>query len=151
MKKKFIKAFSLIEVLVSLFIIMILVLSVYPLINFSLQITADNKNQVQAINIANQKLEQIRNLPYNDIGTIDGVVPGVIPDSEVIIRNGKFNINTTVVFFDDDYDGLLEDANDDFIDYKKVTVRVTWQGRAGEKQVIMSSVFIPPTQEIPEG
>jgi len=146
------KAFSLIEILVSLFIIMVLVLSIYPLINFSLQITSDNKNQIQAINIANEKLEQIRALSYDDIGTINGVVPGILPDSEIIIRNGIFNVSTTIMFFDDDYDGLLSEENDDFIDYKEATVRVSWRAKTGEKQVIMSSFFIPPTsQDIPEG
>lgn len=152
MKTEILKAFSLIEILVSLFIIMVLVLSIYPLISFSLQITADNKNQVQAINIANEKLEQIRALSYDDVGTINGVVPGVLKDDEIIFRNGTFNVSTTITFFDDDYDGLLSEENDDFIDYKKATVRVTWQAKTGEKQVIMSSFFIPPTpQDIPEG
>ncbi|MDD4290484.1 MAG: prepilin-type N-terminal cleavage/methylation domain-containing protein [Patescibacteria group bacterium] len=152
MERRILKAFSLIEILVSLFIIMVLVLSIYPLINFSLQITSDNKNQIQAINIANEKLEKIRALSYDDIGTINGVVPGILEDGEVVIRNGTFNVSTTVMFFDDDYDGLLSEENDNFIDYKKATVRVAWQTRVGEKQVIMSSFFIPPTsQDIPEG
>lgn len=151
MKIKHLIGFSLIEILVSLFIIMVLVSSVYALINYSLQITADNKNYVQAISIANQKLEEIRGLPYDSVGNLGGIPGGIIENDEIILRNGTFNVSTTITFYDDSYDGLLEDENDDFIDYKIATVRVGWRSKNIVKNITMSSKIISPTQEIPEG
>ena len=146
------RAFSLIEVLVSLLIIMILVSSVYSLINFSLQITADNKNNVQAISIANEKLEQIRTLPYDEI-QITGIVDGVLDETyEEVIRNGKFDVYTSVIYVDDPYDGIQNGTDSTFFaDYKKVTVRVSWSSRNETKSVTMFSNIIPATEETSSG
>ena len=98
--------FTLIEVLVSLFIILILMLGLYGLYILSLRITADNKMYVEAINLANQKMERIKNMPYRNIGVIGGVPSGTIPQTETVIRNGMtFTINTYIKYYDDPFDG----------------------------------------------
>ena len=145
--KKRLTGFTLVEVLVSLLISMMLVLGIYSLVVYSLHVTADNKSYIEAVEIANQKMEQIRNLSYNDVGTQSGSPVGVIPEYEYTIR-GKYTVHTNIQFYDDPYDGTLEDSTDDiFIDYKIATVKVSWNGHFGEKNVTVFSKVIPATEE----
>jgi prepilin-type N-terminal cleavage/methylation domain-containing protein len=85
--KKTCKGFTLIEVIVSLLVSMMLIFGIYSLVMYSLHITSDNKFYIEAFEIANQKMEQIRNFPYNDVGTILGSPTGVIPDYEYSLRD----------------------------------------------------------------
>jgi len=142
------KGFSLMEVVVSILVISVVILGIFSLIIFSLNVTTDNKYFVEAIEIANQKLEQIRNLPYDDVGTISGSPAGVIPDYETIVREGSFDIHTTVIFYDDEYDGTFDLGTDNvFLDYKIATIEVAWESKFGSKNVTVFSKVIPNTEE----
>ena len=142
------KGFSLMEVVVSMLVISVVILGIYSLMIFSINVTNDNKYFVEAIEIANQKLEQIRNLPYDDVGTLAGSPVGVIPDYETLVREGSFDIHTTVIFYDDEYDGTLDLGTDNvFLDYKIATVEVTWESKFSSKNVTVFSKIIPNTEE----
>ncbi len=145
--------FTLMEVIVSLFIIMILTLGVYSLVLLFLGITNDNKFYVEAIEIANQRIEQIRNMPYSDVGVISGIPNGIIPQEEIISRSGHYTVNTYVTYFDDPADGRIGSTTPDTIptDYKIATVKVSWQAKSGLKNVTMFSKVIPRTVETNEG
>lgn len=149
MKKKSKKnGFTLIEVLISLSIISLLMIGLYGLTQLSLRITADNSYIVEATEIANQKMEMIRNMRYDDVGTLTGSPRGIIEEYETISRNGIFNVHTMVIFYDDPYDGTLAMGTDDvFIDYKIATIDVSWQGRFGPKKISIFSKIVPNTQE----
>jgi len=142
--------FTLIEVIVSTAILVILALGIFSLILLSLRVTADNKYYVQAIEIANQKMEQIRNLPYDKVGVQGGIPGGSIPQTEIINREGIFTVNTYITYYDDPYDGL---AGSDAIvnDYKIATIKVSWAGKFGNKSVTIFSKIIPRTEETNEG
>jgi len=145
------EGFTLVEVLVSIVIISFLVLGIYSLIIYSYGITSDNKSYIEAMEIANQKMEEIRNFAYVDVGTLGGSPTGVIPDYEYNMR-GRFTVYTTVQFYDDPYDGTLSLGTDDiFVDYKIATVRVSWDGHFGNRAVTVFSKIIPVTEETLEG
>ncbi|MCK5356965.1 MAG: prepilin-type N-terminal cleavage/methylation domain-containing protein, partial [Elusimicrobiales bacterium] len=143
--------FSLIEVLVSVMIISILTLGIYSLIILSLRINIDNGNYVIATELANQKMEQIRNLPYIDVGTLAGNPGGNIPDSETIFRDGEFQVNTSIRYEQDPYDGLVPPADIVFDDYKIATIEVVWNSKSGPKSVSVFSKIIPCTEETDSG
>ncbi len=124
---------------------------IYALINFTLEISNENKHYVEANAIANQKIEQIRNLPYKDIGTISGSPTGTILAEETIITNGTYNIQTDIQFVDDPFDGLASTTDNIFTDYKNVTIKVSWNTKRGEKHFFLSSKIAPPTEEASEG
>ncbi len=142
--------FTLIEVIISVAILVVLALGIFSLILLSLRVTADNKYYVEAIEIANQKMEQIRNLPYSDVGVQSGIPSGNIPQVETINREGTFTVNTYVTYYDDPYDGT---AGADVIinDYKIATIKVGWVGKFGDRDVTIFSKIIPRTEETSEG
>jgi len=144
--------FTLVEVLISLLIISLLMVGLYSLIIISLRVTADNAYTVEATEIANQRMEIIRNMRYDDVGTLTGSPHGIIQEYETIERNGLYNVHTMVVFYDDPYDGTLASGTDSvFVDYKIVTIDVNWQGRFGPKKISVFSKIVPNTQETLSG
>jgi prepilin-type N-terminal cleavage/methylation domain-containing protein len=144
--------FTLIEVIVSLAIITLLMLGLHALIILSLKVTDDNAYIVEATEIVNQRMERIRNMRYDDVGTITGSPHGIIDEYETVNRNGIFEVHTMVIFYDDPYDGTIASGTDNiFVDYKIVTIDVNWQGRYGPKKISVFSKIVPNTEETLSG
>ena len=134
---------SLVNVLVGITIIIIAFLGIWSVFNLSLKIIAENKFRTLASAIANEKIEVIRNLPYDDIGTLGGIPPGSIPQNENLTRNqADFFIETRIFYIDDPYDNLVPD---DLLgaDYKKIKVSVDWPGRTFGDPVISYTTVCP--------
>jgi len=134
------KGFTLIEILVGIALMVIIFLGLYGAFHLGLKVVGQSKAKVTAISLANQKMEEIRNLPYNDIGTIGGIPPGVLPETETIVRNSiKYTIKTTVLYVDDPFDEL---APIDTLptDYKRAKVKVSWEGYFGGEVVLVTDI-----------
>lgn len=136
--------FTLIEVIVSMAILAILIVSLNDLVLQGLKITQNNQLKMAAIILADQKLERIRNLPYTSVGTTGGIVNGVVPDDETVVNgNGTFYINTLVLYVDDPFDGVENGPSlsppqaDDGLptDYKSVKIAVRWSGPFGQREI----------------
>jgi prepilin-type N-terminal cleavage/methylation domain-containing protein len=122
--------FSLIEVLFVIVILAISIMALYSLFNLALRMVWENKARIGATQLANEKLEIFRNLKYNDVGTVGGVVDGVVPENEVVVRNSiNYDVYTNVIYIDDEFDGTWETNPVDTLtsDYKRILVRVSWQ------------------------
>ncbi|NQU77770.1 carboxypeptidase regulatory-like domain-containing protein [Candidatus Falkowbacteria bacterium] len=135
--------FSLISILVGVFIIILAGLGIWNVFNFSLKIIRENKNRTLATAIANEKAEIIRNLPYDDIGTQSGIPAGAIPQVETITRNNsEFTITTSIFYVDDSYDNLVPF---DLLgaDYKKIKLSVEWPGRTYGDPVNSYTTVVP--------
>lgn len=143
--------FGYVELLVSLMIIVILLIGIYSLINLYVMINGENSNYVQAVEIGNQKMERIRNLPYDQVGTIAGSPSGSLPQTETIIKEGTFTVNTLIKYFQDPYDGLVPPADPIFDDYKIATIEVLWNGKYGARKISVFSKIIPRTMETSSG
>ncbi|MBU4347153.1 prepilin-type N-terminal cleavage/methylation domain-containing protein, partial [Patescibacteria group bacterium] len=146
--------FSLIEVLVSVLIVSALTLAIFDLIIYSLKVTADNKFRLAASMITDQKMEYIRNLPYDDIGIAGGMPNGVIPEDETITQNnGIFYVNTFIKYEDDPFDGLYGGVPNDATssDYKIIRVKASWNGPFGQKNVTSSTIIAPRGMETDAG
>jgi len=152
-KARRVSGFSLVETMVSIALIVFLMVSVYSLIVQSLKITNENKTRLAAIVLANQKLERIRNLPYDDIGTVAGIPTGVITDNETVAsNNGRFDVNTVVVYEDDPFDGTALAGSDSLpTDYKSARVRVRWTGFLGLREVSAFTKIAPRGMEAAAG
>lgn len=144
---------GLMEVIVFIAITSVLTLAVYKLIDFSLKINLDNKLKLTANLIASEKIEEIRNLPYVEIGTIGGVVNGEIPDVQQLQNQGSFEVRTFVQYKDDEFDGVSGGEPDDLVptDYKYVKLSVSWQGPFGQEEIINYTTISPDGYEYDAG
>lgn len=78
--------------------------------------------------LANEQFEIIRNLPYADVGLVNGVPPGKLLRSRLITRNGiEFSVITTVRNIDDPFDGTIGGTPNDLspADYKLVALDIS--------------------------
>jgi len=98
------------------------------------------KAKTAAVALANEKMEEIHNMPYDSLTTEHGLIypPGTLKDNEEFVRRGvKFNVNIVISYIDDEYDGNLDGTiigkpKDLYpYDYKKVEVKVSKVGRSG--------------------
>lgn len=102
----------------------------------------ESKNRLGAVALANEKMEIIRNLKYDDIGIVGGVPSGNIAAEEDVIENKRaYHIKTFMQYVDDPFDGISPtDA-----DYKRVKVTVFWTGPNGAmSEFSLISRFVPP-------
>lgn len=140
------KGFSLVEIMISIAILSVVMLAIFNLIIFVVKITKDNGMRLTATAIANQKMEYVRSLPYSSVGTISGMVSGVIPNDENVVRNNiTYRVITTVKYVDDAYDGTISTMPKDLRtnDYKNVAVTVTYYGPFGNKDITAFSIIAP--------
>lgn len=110
------------------------------------------KAKIASVAIANEKMEEMRNMPYDDLATKTGAIypPGDILDEEIVEEKGiRFKVNTAIYYIDDPYDGCADVHVDGVIDsiclqsmpvgkprdiypfdYKKAEVTITKVGRS---------------------
>lgn len=145
------KGFSLIEVLIVVFIMLVVFTSFYSVSTIGTRYIIESKNRLGAVAFVNEKMEIVRNLKYEDVGIQGGIPNGNIPEEEDVMANGRtFHVRTVVQYIDDSLDGLVDDTIPDIIpnDYKVVKIIVSWNDSAGTTQQVSSlSRFVPPGLE----
>lgn len=144
--------FTLIEALIVVFIFSIITLSFYSSMSLGARYIIKSKNNLEAVALAREKMEIVRNLKYDDIGTINGIPNGTIADDEDVLVNGRaYHVRTLVKFDDDAFDGIFP-ADTVSNDYKQVRVMVSWQGDvSANNSVSLTSRFVPPGLEVGTG
>jgi len=132
---------TLVETLVGVALLLVVMLGLYGMFRLSLRAVSQSRARLTALSLANQRIEMVRNMPYDKVGTIGGVPSGSLPQEETITKNNfTYTIKTSVIYVDDPFDGQVPD---DTLpkDYKKVRVEVSWRGVFG----LESSVFLVTT------
>ncbi|HHE45852.1 MAG TPA: carboxypeptidase regulatory-like domain-containing protein, partial [Candidatus Moranbacteria bacterium] len=141
------KGFTFIESLVFLFIFSLVTLTFYHVITVGTNLILVSKNSLGAVALANEKMEIIRNLKYNDVGVVGGACNGNIPQDEDVTENGRtYHVHTLATYIDDSFDGTLGGSPNDtaYEDYKIVKVTVSWNnGGTNKGEVSLSSQFVP--------
>lgn len=138
--------FTLVEVIVDAFVITIVFTALVAGFLIALKTVNGGRARSAASSLANQTLEQLRNLPYNSLSTQHGsILPqGSIPDTQNFVRSGStFVVHTTIIYVDDPFDGCAipiagakyrctdggTSTQQDTVpvDYKRITVTVNQQ------------------------
>lgn len=141
--------FTLIEVLVGTFLMLIVFIGIFGAFQLGLKVVGQSKAKITATALANQKIEMARNLPYNAVGIEGGYPDGEIEASENIpINNIQYTVDTDISYVIDEADGLTEPEDNCINDYKRVRVSVSWSGRFGGEVSLASDVS--PKNEVQE-
>lgn len=124
--------------------------------SFILVLNTVNAGKVRtaATLLANEQMEKLRGLPYNDLATENGTIlpQGEIPDSQTVERSGiSYELETTIITVDDPFDGCAIPSGSEFectngeisesvdtvpVDYKRISVVVRQQNES----LILSSL-----------
>ncbi len=125
-RSRLLTGFSLIDLVISLGIITLLFGGIF-LVYFSIvDSTKNNSIRTEALFLLEQQAEIVRNIPYDQVGTVGGIPSGIIPQSQTItVGDMSFLVNTTVRNIDDPFDGTLGGTPNDTApaDYKFVDLR----------------------------
>ena len=147
------QGFTLIETLIAIAILVIIVFGVMGALIIGIKIIGQSKARVGAVSLTNKRMEMLRNLIYNDIGTVGGIPAGAIPQEETITLNGvEYTLKTSIQYVDDPADG--EGGNDEngiVADYKKARVETSWSGKYTATPVVAVSNFAPKDIETDVG
>ncbi len=143
--------FSLIETIVGTALMLLVFVSIFGVFNMGIKLAGKIKAKAGATALAVERMEMIRNLPYSEVGTVGGMVPGDIPQTETVTLNGiQYTRSVFVNYVDDPRDG--EGSNDEngiVADYKVVRVEVSWPGSS--KSIVFVSNIVPKGIETLEG
>ncbi len=143
--------FSLIETVVGTALMLLVFVSIFGVFNMGIRLAGKIKAKAGATALAVERMEMVRNLPYNEVGTVGGMVSGNIPQTETIILNGiQYTRSVFVNYVDDPKDGEgVNDENGIVADYKVVRVEVAWPGSS--KSTVFVSNVVPKGIETLQG
>ena len=118
---------TLAEILVGTAVFVLISLSVYQSFAGLLNAVRYTRVKVIASNLANEQFEIARNMPYADVGILNGVPVGRIPHIQTLTRDGTtFTVTSTVRAIDDPFDGTIGAGDTSFApDSKLLEVVVT--------------------------
>jgi len=131
------KGFGLVETLVALGIFIAVSVSIYSGFIQLLKVLDVLKTKNLASNLANQQIEIIRSLSYENL---------TVPQIQNIEKGGKvFSITTNLTNADDAFDGLASDdpADSSPIDYKMVEVGVQCTNCTYQEAVVFNTIVSP--------
>ncbi len=134
---------SLIEVLLAIAIFTMVTTALYSLILLALHLVRDDQARLDALAIAQTRIEELRNVPYENVGTVGGIPEGDFLASETSVRNGvTFTTLTDIRYVDDLFDDV---APTDTVntDYKQIDVTITWVGQYVDEPVLLSTIIAP--------
>lgn len=143
--------FSLLEVIVGTALMLTFFLGVFGALNAGVKLVGRSKAKAGALAIANERMENIRNRPYGNVGTAGGIPAGNIPQTSTISLNGiEYTGRTLIQYVDDSKDGLGgADENGITSDYKRVKVAITWPNAS--RPVALISDIMPKGIETTAG
>lgn len=147
------RGFTLVELLVAIGLFGAIFVGVIGGIRIALETTYATRAHATATALAQEQIEYMRSLSYEDIGTTAGIPNGVIPQTQERRVNGiSFRIENLVRYVDDPADGTgADDDNSVTTDYKEMKVTVHWSGRNKERAVALQSLVTPPGIETTAG
>lgn len=136
---------TLIDAVVGSALMLIVFVGIAGAFRLSIDVVINNKARSGAIALANERMEYVRSLSYDSVGTVGGIPAGVIPQSEVVTLNTvSYVLRTTIQYVDDPKDGTgVSDANAITSDYKAVRAEVSWMTRGHARSISLVTRIQP--------
>lgn len=145
------KGFSLIEVLISSAVFLIVAIMAYSSFASIFKLANTNQTRMLATNLADEQFEIIRNMPYSNIGIVNGIPRGTIPASQTLVRGGiSFTSNVTVRNIDLPFDGQLGSTTMNDMspaDNKLVEIEINCSTCENFQPIILSGQVAPKNLE----
>lgn len=137
---------TLLDAVVGTALMLVVFIGIVGAFQLTIAAVSNNKARAGAIALANERLEYIRSLQYDAIGTVGGIPAGALVQSATSTLNDiTYTRRTFVSYEDDPGDGLAgADSNGIIVDYKAVKTSVSWQSRDGTHTITLVTRISPP-------
>ncbi len=146
LKKKSSAGFSLIEVMVGVAIFVIFSVGIYSGVQLVFKVVYQSRLRIVETAILNEQIEIIRNLPFYDVGIIEGNPAGVLTRVVTTTKNNiDFIITRTIRNIDDPYDGLIGGEPNDIApaDYKMVDIEIIC-ATCNQQEALSLTTYLSP-------
>lgn len=145
--------FSLVEVLVVVVVMVIVFGGLFVSFRYTLQLVSLSRANLTALSLATDRMEYLRSLAYDDLGTVLGIPSGSIPQNRTVnLNNIDFNERVLIEFVDDPADGLGSlDDNGVIADYKQIKVEYSWTLNGVSDSLFLVSYIVPKSIETDSG
>jgi hypothetical protein len=139
------RGMTFIDIIVGTSLMLLVFLGIAGAFRLSLELVGSARAKTSALAILNERIEGIRALQYQSIGTVGGIPSGTIPQIESTSLNGvSFSIRTLIQYVDAPQDGLdADDENGVTADYKKVKVEASWMFRGSPRAMSLTTTISP--------
>lgn len=116
---------------------------------YTLELIAQSRAKLSALSLATERMEFFRSLPYDNVGTVTGIIRGPIENNQVLTLNGiDFTERIVIDYVDGLGDGVgVADGNGILEDYKQVKLEYTWDLRGESYDVSLVSNIMPRSIE----
>jgi hypothetical protein len=141
---------TLIDLLISMAILTLLFGAIFLTYYSILGGSANVEERTEASSVVNRQIEILRNLAYDQVGTVGGIPAGIIPQTQAIpFGLHSYNLRTTVRNVDDPFDGTLGGTPNDTApaDYKLVEFEITCSNCQNFRPFSMVSTVAPKNLE----
>lgn len=120
---------------------------------YILDLVTNARVKLSALSAATERIEYIRSLPYDSVGTIAGIPSGPIPQQRLVTLNTyPLHERVLIEFFDDPADGQgAADSNSILADYKRVKIVYSWNVTGATSSVELISTIVPRSIETTAG
>lgn len=138
---------GLLEMVVGVALLTTIFVGLFGVLQLGTRLATDSKARTGALALAQERIEYVRSLQYDDIGTVGGDPSGSLATSENITLNSiNYTRRTLIIYIDDPKDGSGgADSNGITDDYKRVKVDVSWTGPKGrERNTFIVTDVAPP-------
>ncbi len=144
------RGFTLVEVIIAAAIFAVLSLAVYHGYATSIAVSTSSRAMIAATALANEQIEQARNLPYASVGIVNGIPVGEIVREQFLTRDSiPFAVTTAVRNIDDLFDGTLSGTPNDTApaDYKLMEVTIRCASCKNYIPVVLTTTIAPKNLE----
>ncbi|MFA6424332.1 MAG: prepilin-type N-terminal cleavage/methylation domain-containing protein [Candidatus Magasanikbacteria bacterium] len=144
------RGFTLVEVVVATAVFLIFAVGVYGSISMVFKVVYQSRVKILETAVLSEELEIVRNLPYEDVGILNGSPLGLLSHTKSVYRNDiKFNLVTTVRNIDDPFDGVIGGTPNDTspADFKLVEISVICDSCSQKNPVSLSTTVAPKNLE----
>lgn len=136
---------TFVEVLVASAVILLFFSGIIGGFHLAIKVIGHARAEAGALALANERVEYLRSMPYDDVGTVGGIPTGLVAQNESVTLNKvTYNRRTLIQYVDAPQDGEgAADENDITADYKRVKVELTWTVRGYTGALSLVTNLIP--------
>jgi hypothetical protein len=123
--------------------------ALFSTFQYTLEVISLSRAKLSGLSLANERMEFFRSLPYDNVGTVTGIIRGPITNNQVLTLNGiEFTERIVIDYVDGPGDGLGgADINGILEDYKQVKLEYTWELRGESYDLSLVTNIMPRSVE----
>ena len=136
---------SLLDVIFGTALFLIVFLGIFGALRLSFALVESAKLKTGGLALASERVEYLRSLNYDEVGTVGGIPSGTLEQEETVSLNDvSYTRRTFIQYVDDAEDGSGgSDENGVSTDYKVAKVTVSWPFRESTRSLSLITNIIP--------